>query len=682
MCPYEPIVINSKKDGDYHSMEQANYAPMQNAQHGQVYVPIKTKEASAANPNNTYVPMQENIISPHANYAPMQNAQHEPVSHYVPINVGETQATYPNDNYAPMQANLASSHANYAPIVNDELKPAHAYAPISGSETQTASANDSDVNVPPSQANYMAMQPSQEKLKSSPMANGRVKEKKSGQKVKGESGDTFKIYDELSLKREQELLAKAEINRKGRDTVLGQGQYGKVKIGKEKTSSGENRFLAVKIIEESPAAFAKENDFYAIVKEKALEGLLVPFQTIRCLENNVTYQFMPLVNFGDGEKLNIIMGDLSEEDKTIMLRHVTRQLLSTFANMRANHVYHLDFKPGNFLLDLNGNVLVSDFGSAVAYDEQGKIIYKPETILTDTRYWSPEISILKDEKRYEAVDAWRLGVTLFEISCVQNEHKEFIENELLKSFTWRCSSSPADQEQYFLQLQPKIIEILAKEKVPSDIQETILNLMQPNYHKRFNAAQAERLLNPASADETVRVSTLLRQKKSNLVEQETPENTVLIEEEAPAKYPVVSQEILNKFIEEMTQYRDKHRNANTVIEINKKIFATEVLDILSTASPDNEDVVGRLKQLIADGEMRLKHQHFHRIKSKLGSDLRVLASAERMVSSLENDAYIPEAPRTSLFAKFKFLFFNKIGNIKQALRKKVTLPRRKAPRQK
>ena len=97
--------------------------------------------------------------------------------------------------------------------------------------------------------------------------------------------------------------------------------------------------------------------------------------------------------------------------------------------MHEQHVYHLDLKPDNFVIDLKGSVYLIDFGCA-RESSSGVIIGG----VGDTRYYSLERlahirtcleekdQVLKPEESFDGgkADRWALGITLLEIALGKN----------------------------------------------------------------------------------------------------------------------------------------------------------------------------------------------------------------------------------------------------------------------
>jgi len=85
------------------------------------------------------------------------------------------------------------------------------------------------------------------------------------------------------------------------------------------------------------------------------------------------------------------------------------QLVDGLAYLHENGVVHGDIKPDNILLSANGEVKLSDFGSATVFHDGDDSITSPKGTPS---FLAPE-AILEDRYSGVAADVWALGATLF-----------------------------------------------------------------------------------------------------------------------------------------------------------------------------------------------------------------------------------------------------------------------------
>lgn len=139
------------------------------------------------------------------------------------------------------------------------------------------------------------------------------------------------------------------------------------------------------------------------------ENLLAP--TGYGIANDIPYLVMPYCSKGSAENL---VGKMTDE------KEVWKFLQQTAAGLAYLHsckppIIHQDIKPGNILIDDNGNYRISDFGISVKRD------YKGDSFLDDkdsgtTDYMPPER--FRDEFSSLPIpesDIWSLGATAFEL---------------------------------------------------------------------------------------------------------------------------------------------------------------------------------------------------------------------------------------------------------------------------
>lgn len=83
------------------------------------------------------------------------------------------------------------------------------------------------------------------------------------------------------------------------------------------------------------------------------------------LENNTAYYVM---DFIDGRSI----GDILKREGTLpesRALHYIGQVCDALTYLHSHNCLHLDIKPGNIMVDKNGNAILIDFGTAKQYDE-------------------------------------------------------------------------------------------------------------------------------------------------------------------------------------------------------------------------------------------------------------------------------------------------------------------------
>jgi serine/threonine-protein kinase len=169
------------------------------------------------------------------------------------------------------------------------------------------------------------------------------------------------------------------------------------------------RPVAVKLLSE---LYARDDESRARFQREALAAARLS------RERNVVTVFdvgehygRPLIvmEYVDGGSVNdrLVEGSVSREQALDWLEQVAHAL----DRAHAHGIVHRDVKPGNLLLDSEGNVRVSDFGIASAAGLE--TVTLPGTVLGTAGYISPEQA--RGEPATPASDRYSLGVIAFEL---------------------------------------------------------------------------------------------------------------------------------------------------------------------------------------------------------------------------------------------------------------------------
>ncbi|MBQ0049198.1 MAG: protein kinase [Bacteroidales bacterium] len=148
-------------------------------------------------------------------------------------------------------------------------------------------------------------------------------------------------------------------------------------------------------------------DEYKVVYDCRHTNLLQPTAFSICEE--IPYLVMPYCQ--NGSSANLI-GQLNEEEDMWRFVH---DVASGLAYLHANNpqIVHQDIKPGNILIDNNGNFAITDFGIS-AKSGIYREAYTEEKSQGTLAYMGPER--FEDEtSRMPESDIWALGATLYEL---------------------------------------------------------------------------------------------------------------------------------------------------------------------------------------------------------------------------------------------------------------------------
>ena len=127
-------------------------------------------------------------------------------------------------------------------------------------------------------------------------------------------------------------------------------------------------------------------------------------------ENGTTYYVMDLI---DGQSVSSIMkqtGSPLSEEKAL---DIVRQVLEALDVVHKEKIWHLDLKPGNIMLDKQGNVVVIDFGASKQLSANEGYT-STSTALCYTPGYAPSEQIDQNMERIGPwTDLYALGATLY-----------------------------------------------------------------------------------------------------------------------------------------------------------------------------------------------------------------------------------------------------------------------------
>ncbi|HEX2476274.1 MAG TPA: serine/threonine-protein kinase, partial [Lacipirellulaceae bacterium] len=134
-------------------------------------------------------------------------------------------------------------------------------------------------------------------------------------------------------------------------------------------------------------------------------------------------------------------------------------------------VLHRDIKPGNLMLDVEGQLYVTDFGLARIEADAGMTV--TGDLLGTLRYMAPEQALGKRAVFDHRADVYSLGATLYELITLEPAFGETDRSELLKQI---ASAEPRT---------PRKID----RRIPVELETIILKAMAKNPDERYQSAQ-------------------------------------------------------------------------------------------------------------------------------------------------------------------------------------------------
>ncbi|PIA31583.1 hypothetical protein AQUCO_04900109v1 [Aquilegia coerulea] len=206
------------------------------------------------------------------------------------------------------------------------------------------------------------------------------------------------VAEPISPKSSDVLLGKYKLGR-----LLGRGSFAKVYSAKS-LQNGDS--VAIKIIDKSILLNSTmENQ---LIREVAVMHRLQHPNIVRIHEVMATRSKIFLVmEYARGGDLLTKIAKRGKFTESIARRYF-QQLVWTIHYCHVNGVVHRDIKPQNMLLDLEGNLKISDFGLAALQEQNGLL----QTACGTPAYTAPEVVARKGYAGTKA-DAWSCGVILF-----------------------------------------------------------------------------------------------------------------------------------------------------------------------------------------------------------------------------------------------------------------------------
>ena len=193
---------------------------------------------------------------------------------------------------------------------------------------------------------------------------------------------------------------------------LGKGHFGSVSLV---VSNKTKKLYAMKQIKSS--MYKNEKEILEVEREvKLLENLSHPhvityFTSFK--ENNDFYIVTEYINGGN---LFTLMEKNIKQKKHIEEKTIWIMLIQTLGGLLYLHqkkkIVHRDIKPDNLLLDMNGNLKISDFGlSAIISDDADENVKCHGTMAGAIPFMAPEVAL--GQKYDFKSDLYMLGLTFF-----------------------------------------------------------------------------------------------------------------------------------------------------------------------------------------------------------------------------------------------------------------------------
>lgn len=192
-------------------------------------------------------------------------------------------------------------------------------------------------------------------------------------------------------------------------TTLGEGEFGKVKLGWRKDGKLPSQ-TAIKLIKRKsiPSGSVKEGKIYREIT--ALKRLRHP-NIVRLVEvlQNDKYIGIVLEYAPNGELFDYILENKHLKESSAC--RLFAQLVSAVDYMHAKGIVHRDLKLENILLDEYKNIIITDFGFVNSFTSMDNSLMK--TSCGSPCYAAPELVVSSEPYEGKKVDIWSCGVILY-----------------------------------------------------------------------------------------------------------------------------------------------------------------------------------------------------------------------------------------------------------------------------
>ncbi|KAH3679567.1 hypothetical protein WICMUC_000900 [Wickerhamomyces mucosus] len=191
-------------------------------------------------------------------------------------------------------------------------------------------------------------------------------------------------------------------------STLGEGEFGKVKLGWKKDGSQPSQ-VAIKFIRRDSIPKGSEKESKVHREINALKRLSHPnIITLEEVLQNDKYIGIVLDYASGGELFDYILSQRYLKDSFAC--RLFAQLISGVHYMHSKGIVHRDLKLENLLLDKHKNIIITDFGFVNSFTSSNELM---KTSCGSPCYAAPELVISNDPYEARKVDVWSCGVILY-----------------------------------------------------------------------------------------------------------------------------------------------------------------------------------------------------------------------------------------------------------------------------
>ncbi|CAD8064789.1 unnamed protein product [Paramecium sonneborni] len=192
----------------------------------------------------------------------------------------------------------------------------------------------------------------------------------------------------------------------------------------------------------------KEIQFLNLLLSKSYSKYIVQIYIYQQFKNN--YYFMENCHF---KSLRNYQKKYQQVMSLNSKMKILRQIAKGLCHLHKRSVFHLDIKPDNILIDINGNVKICDFGEAYHPSYQ----YQRDSIKYSVPYSAPEILSHQYQNLSAKTDIFSFGVLAYEL-CFGKIPLYFLnKEEYLKKFKNNPSYDIEDENYGLLEAGPRTV---------------------------------------------------------------------------------------------------------------------------------------------------------------------------------------------------------------------------------
>lgn len=222
------------------------------------------------------------------------------------------------------------------------------------------------------------------------------------------------------------------------------------------TQTSVNRDVALKVIDFSRAAQV-ENFHRRFAKEAALIASLEHIHILPVhdygIQGELAYLAMRLMRGGSLRDI-LQNGPLTPEHAVVLFDQIARGL--TYAHSKG--VIHRDLKPGNIMLDEDGNAYLTDFGVAKLIG--GTDLTDPGSVVGTVSYMSPEQ--LRGHGMDHRSDIYSLGVLLYQMLCGRTPFDDEETSDLVAIMYRHLHEAPLPPSQFRAEINPELEAVILR----------------------------------------------------------------------------------------------------------------------------------------------------------------------------------------------------------------------------